>query len=334
MGTVLESSAVARLRRCRHDWTLDLYTRRGAFWVAVNALRWSRGITACREVPPPPLRLPMPSTVPESAVPPTAEDEDDPALPPPSAELARWLGDLNDLHDSVVRDACRFPGGLTASRARWRAFLAACVLYDPPDTELLAFADHSPPEPEPVLPPDVLWWEGAPRAVAPAIVNLRDPDQVGADWRWLLERLVNELADRLASRGIDLRAMAAEVLATTGLWDEFRDRQRDNPPEPYIDVDPDTSAQDVRDAHATVVRGYGVEHAGGRSHRDPLTAVQCAVLKRLGWTERAIAVRLGWALQEDDYGVPRRSGRVRGHVQEGENILVARGIPPGFQPST
>ncbi len=334
MGQVLQSSTEARLRRCLHDLTLDLYTRRGAFWITVSGIRRRWDITAPVQLPPKQWWLYLPSGVPEAATPPPDHDEGAPWHLDPSSELTRWMNELAELHDSVIRESCRFPGGVSKSRAQWSQFLSACVLYDPPPTELLTFADQMSFEPESILPPDVLLWVNAPRMTAPAIVNLRDPDQVDADWKWFSDRLLNELADRLKPRGVDLRVMAADVLRTTGLAQEFEERRRDNPPEPYIDVDPDTSAEDIREAHRIVREAYQVEHPGGRAERDPLTAVQCAVLKRLGWTEKAIATHFGSTLQKDSYGIPRRSGKVRGHVQRGEEILAERENPAGSQPST
>ncbi len=334
MSQVLQSSAEARLRRCRHDLTLDLYTKRGMFWIAVSGIRRRWNVPPRVQLPPEQWWLHMPSSVPEAATAPPDEDEGDPWHLAPSPELTRWTNELDELHDSVIGDACRFPGGVSRSRAQWSQFLSGCVLYDPPPTELLAFADRFSFEPESILPPGVLLWANAPRMTAPAIVNLRDPDQVDADWQWFLDRLLNELADRLKPQGVDLRAMATEVLTMTGLGQEFEARRRDNPPEPYIDVDPDTSTEDVRDARRIILEGYRVEHPGGRSERDPLTAVQCAVLKRHGWTEKAIALHLGSELQKDSYGTPRRSGKVRGHVQRGEEILRERQNPASSQPST
>ncbi len=55
--------------------------------------------------------------------------------------LDRWRDDLGTLHDRFVPIGCRTSTRGSSSRESWEKCLSACVLYDPPETQLLKFAD-------------------------------------------------------------------------------------------------------------------------------------------------------------------------------------------------
>lgn len=163
--------------RARRDLTLDLFTQSGAFWDAVRELRDGWRVVATRALPPspPPGSLVAAGYVsvlqmPERFhVPPEPDDtvlagiidlhRRRPELPPLTEEqiaedralhtrlhLGQWgfaLRDLaSDLDDRGVVD---ISAGGTDDLAwqRWLPFLSACALYDPPETDLLAFAEHN-----------------------------------------------------------------------------------------------------------------------------------------------------------------------------------------------
>ena len=153
-ATIHESRAFARLRTFKQGLVLDLFLRRGAFWESVRGLREERGLTSSVQLPPTaagrwaePIPL-LPADAPEH-----------PGFrAPPKEKLdffefsSRWSDDIDSIMLGVLPDELRH---VLDHRTRGvsnfydgqylRAFGAACVLYDPPETKLLEFAEYRNP---------------------------------------------------------------------------------------------------------------------------------------------------------------------------------------------
>lgn len=130
---VLHSDAGVRLTKLKRKLVLQLYTRDGPFWQAVRKVRTLRGITASTQLPPP------------TPGPPVPEDEPDLSTDPEERMEfhKRWQADLFEIQQQVMPERYRDVDSLR----NWFYFLAACVLYDPPGTDLLAFAAYGDPKP-------------------------------------------------------------------------------------------------------------------------------------------------------------------------------------------
>jgi hypothetical protein len=264
MVETLGSSFEARLRRCRHDLTLDVFTRHGPFWEAINDLRSRWNITPEIGLPRKSGWIPFPPACPEYHSPP---DEWEEVFSP---EADRWVSDIHDVIDRVMPSDCRGPGESSQSHGLWTGFLAACALYDPAPDQLVEFADRCPPRGEqfsgfgwPTAPIGEDGYEGLPRMVAPPIVS-RDPERVFGAWNWFVGQLLRELGRQLEPMGGDVFALTNSILKDKKLRQEFYDRMRPEPNTAFIRVTPETTDEDVRSAFKAITRGFGVHKTRGR----------------------------------------------------------------------
>lgn len=154
----------------RRAITLDLFTRYGRVWSTIRDVRHEWSIEPTITVPPVPsfsasdCRLLTRSQMPERfhlpSVPPDGvletvrgplRDALDDDLPDDIEEdmsrahvrihVWQWLMCLRDMHDEIVPEGN--PSGTDVQGwLTWVPFLSACVLFDPPESELLTFADH------------------------------------------------------------------------------------------------------------------------------------------------------------------------------------------------
>ena len=139
----LISDAELQLQRYKRGLVLDLFLRRGSFWNAVLGVRSHWNITAVRRLPPP---------LPEAGhlAPGIGPNPPPPKMKPGEAEewmecYNRWIADLQQfIYRPLVPD--RYHG--LEWWPSWSNFLSACVLYDPPETDLLAFAAYDDPKPQ------------------------------------------------------------------------------------------------------------------------------------------------------------------------------------------
>jgi hypothetical protein len=322
MGRVLASSAERRLQAFRHELTLDLFTRSGPFWTEIAKLRQTRGIVA------EPWRLrvelhTMPVHLPPDVPPKTPfawEPED-------RAPYVRWLRQLDELHDRVIPHDQRVAGIRFRSHDYWRDFLSACAVYDPPSDDLLGFADHVaegdlPTYVEAVDDAYADWADEEGREplemLAPPIRLFADPDALIQAERERHARILDELHDRLAPQGIDLRELASHV----EFW--YEDDWEDGPRyarTPAIVVEPATTEEDVRHAFRMLAAVQPERARPSKPTRDRLTAAQCAVwYDRHGWSQERIAQCFRWAVQYPP-GVKPRSETARQYISEGRTIL-------------
>lgn len=197
-------------------------------------------------------------------------------------------------------------------------FLSACVQYDPPETELLVFSAYSDPQPLPIIAesrhsdPDL---DSFPRMVAPPIAMLFDTDAEVEVERRLYERAIQEIGKRyLEPLGIDIHSMLYDVLED-GLEDEYHEKLSRIKARPYIEVDEYTTEEDVKKARRAIRATLSGRSKGGATSRDPLIAVDCAILRdRYNWSFKQLAERHGWNINSKD--------RIRDHIAEGREILA------------
>jgi hypothetical protein len=223
-----------------------------------------------------------------------------------------------------------------ASRKNWSRFLASCVLFDPPEADLLAFAAANDP---PLIsystypgfdvqaatsrPP----VKDIPSMVNPPIVFEQEPGAVEAVETWYWTQIIEELARRYLPEGVTLSDAMREIDHDLNLSDRYVERFAAISGRELIVVDPDTTEEDVRGAFRLIAASHRGRSKGGRPPLDALVAVQCALLKRQGLSDLDIAERFGWPLRRDSYDKRRRSNAVINHVKLGHEILARRKNP-------
>lgn len=189
--------------------------------------------------------------------------------------------------------------------ASWEDFLSACVLYDPPEDQLLEFASYGDPEPTVFSGgrlPTKANLEGLPEMVDPPIRSLAD--LMGAkDWYW--HRVLDHIgAKYLEPWGVDVQALLETVMwEVPGLYEEHLETYRRYSRRYYIEVAEHTTREDVEKAFH-MIRSIEPPKRN-KPPRDRLTAVQCAILhgdhnardpedrRRWRWTFEKLADKFG-----------------------------------------
>ena len=311
----------AKLRRFKHGLVADLYTQHGLFWDEVRSLRAAFEVTPVIQLPPP--------------------VGTNTHFPSHDLELAGgvvqqmfrdlWLRQVFALRDRVVPEVYR----LSDLFGTWDTFLSACLLYDPPETDLLEFAAYADPVPmaadgDERVPDDEV--EGSPSTPVTPITRLPDPFRARDDAHWYRDAIIDEIGKRfLEPRGLDIWEMYGAVIGEirdfegrrSNLGHEYADRQLRNEPQPYILVTAETTEEDVKRAFRSIKSSRGYPMEGKRSNRDQLTAIQCAVLyerhngsdpqdpRKRTWTYEKLADRF-------ELGSARAASA---HVEEGRALL-------------
>lgn len=275
MGSVSKHNAdkEQKILRLKHELIADLHLRRGVFWREVHDLRSRWTISPEVGLPPsypdPPIPIPWPEQ----------SDEEGQRL------LVQWGYDLDYLRDETIPEEYRddFYDVLG-----WRGFLAACVVYDPPETALLEFAEFGGPRrvgihplghlSDPNIDPSDPNIDESLLLLVPQVVQLRDWIKAADAELWLQEKILQRLGERL---NLDLRSMAADIVRNSPeLREGYHELTEErNPFRYYIPVDEHTTAEGVEAAR----RAIQVAHrrkapAGGRRPISPLVALQCAIL--------------------------------------------------------
>lgn len=167
----------------------------------------------------------------------------------------------------------------------WKRFVSACIFYDPPETDLTAYADRSGPSPYSFAPPSVNNPGNAPEKPlrvmhAPPIRRLRDPDEAQQAEGWYWRHIIGEIGKRhLQPLGLDVWDLLDDVVNNSpDLAREYRKRHGRNRPRSYILVDEHTTTRDVEHAMRILVAARREEPRGGAPSRVPLVALQCALL--------------------------------------------------------
>jgi len=171
---VLPSDLARRIEGFKRELVFQMLTQQGPAWEAIADMRSRWGVSARTELPPASSNwpnYPFPDHWPEYY-------SDEGKQSNEWVELAsRWGLDLDALRDQIVPEAYRW-GPVDTS---WRTFLAACVLFDPPDQKLLAFTEFGGPRPAGIGPADEPFDRDfgfpAHAMAVPPVVTLRDADR-------------------------------------------------------------------------------------------------------------------------------------------------------------
>jgi hypothetical protein len=319
---VLRSDEGNRLVRFKHELVLDLFLRRGKFWEEISDMRNRWEVKAIAHSPSSTQIIVRP----EKAAGP---------------EKARYEQELAELRERVIparySDAIapwEFPGNPGNNWQRWEWFLSLCVMNDPPETDLVGFANYQNPRPT-ALPPVRSEWSEEQRAtternywplrmVAPPIRWLEDPHTVFHRENWLHRTLIERVQERLAEEGlkINLVRLLEQERREQDLIKEFVETFPHSP-KLYIEVNDWTTWNDVENAFRLIRQRNPDPQEGGAPGRDALVALQCALLydrhnstdpedgRVKEWTYERLAKELGL----------RGPRAAKKHVELGRRIL-------------
>ena len=264
----LPSSARKRLRRLRHELVLQLYLRRDPLWEAIRDVRDRWNISAEVRLPPPVVgHLSLEG-------PPAHQDRGY------AKHAFSWKEEMSAIWAKVDPDP-RLPTSDYSDlqlELSWGDFLSACVLYDPPEDQLVEFASYGALETT-VLTGGRLATkvnlEGLPEMVDPPVRSLFALSKV-RDWYWhRVLRYIGELD--LELQGVDVDALIENAtLYVPGLEEEYIEKAERYSKRYYIGVDDHTSFEDVQRAFHMIREVQ--PHKDTKRSRDPLVAVQCAIL--------------------------------------------------------
>ena len=268
-SNVLDSDAGARLTKLKRELVLQLYTKRGLFWELVHEVRTRRGITVIAQLPPRTPGPPIPKGEPDSSTDQERWKE----------FHARWQADIFEIQQRVMPERYRD----VDSFRDWFYFLAACVVYDPPGTDLLAFAAYGDPTPTTIHEDrfDDDDYAELPHMVDPPVKTLRDLSKMRDRlWAYAIEELLTRLSGTPGEWG-DVRSMVATAeLCVEELAEEQRETAYEAPEPYYIEVDEHATLEDVKRAFKLIARAQEERQPGSCPKRDRLTAVECATLRK------------------------------------------------------
>lgn len=261
------SSVEGRLRQLRGDLVLQLYMKRGPLWQAVRDVRDRWNIT-------PRVQLPTPVRIwllPEDA----REFEDREKY----GEYAfQWREEMSsiraklDLGPSLPTEAYSD----YQQEELWKDFLSACVLYDPPDDQLIEFASYGILK-STALYSDPPWLKGRSplEMFAPPIKSLWELT-VLRDWYW--HRILRSIGKQyLEPWGVDVESLLERPSRDIpGLDEEIEEKNEQYSKRYYIEVDEYVSLEDVKSAFLMIRSIQRPKRT--KPPRDRLTAVQCAIL--------------------------------------------------------
>lgn len=300
--TLLESSVADELIKLQGDFLVEHLLRRGDFWEAIRGLRERWNISPTEAIPPGGSRRSAPLPKPEEM----PRDEW-------NKLHTRWLEDLS----SVGRF---FPKRLKAAGGLL-GFVTCCAFYDPPRDKLFAFFQESATASGLSLPEG---WEDRKDETLVAmsalpVKEMPNPLALVAAWRTYYRGLIRELGERhLKPLGLDVEVLVEDVLSNNPVLTEnleARIRLENDQASQYIEVDDDTTKEDVTKAFKFITQSRE-PRKGGRPGRSRLIAVQYAILKdEYGWTYRQIADT--FERQTDDTFLRR----LKDHVKFGREIL-------------
>lgn len=203
----------------------------------------------------------------------------------------------------------------------WADFLVLCIMYDPPAYALIEFAEYGGPTW--ILARGDQTAEQQRKGAAPPVRVVRDPFESE------IQRVVqiSKVIDLIEETHPEIRAW--DLVEKKGLLEQFRSEMESIPRHLHIEVEEDTTALDVTDAYRAIRRIQQKHNQGGASVRDPLVAVQCAVLydsyngrdlqdnRRKKWTYEKLAAKFGLPS-------PRAA---KEHVRKGRALRQAKPLP-------
>lgn len=310
----LPSSARKRLRRLRHELVLQLYLRREPLWDAIRDVRDRWNISA---------EVRLPRRVRGRLSPEKTPNHQDQGY---AKYAVRWQEEMSAIWAEVDPEP-RPPTWDYSDyqlQASWEDFISACVLYDPPEDQLVEFASYGALETT-VLTGGRLATkanlEGLPVMTDPPIRSLWALSEV-RDWYW--HRIFNHIGEKyLEPQGVDVGAFLDNALwYVPGLEEEYREKVERYSTRYYIGVDDYTSLEDVKSAFH-MIRKVQIQK-GTKPSRNPLVAVQCAILydrhnqklkdkRQRRWT---------YAKLGEEFGLSTRAAK--DHVLLGREIIEGR----------
>jgi hypothetical protein len=246
-----------------------------------------------------------PNTAPEGSLDPGSPDYSEESYKAWDEFLQQWHGDLNSVVDHLVPEKLR----IKTMSPGWQEFVAACVLYQPPDTALVAFANYAMPSAEVVLGPSpsatglekfINEQEWPRRMVLPPIKQIREPQEDrAAEARHRNDILTTVWELYIQPQGVDFGQMLLTALESENLQKKNEEWNNNKPqthgPRYYIEVDEFTTEDDVRRAFRMLSAAQESRPRSGRPRRDRLTCLEAAVLHdRHNWTYEQLAERYGW----------------------------------------
>jgi hypothetical protein len=275
---VLPSDLGRRIEGFKRNVVFQMLMEEGSAWEAISAMRSRWGVSARTQLPPASSNwpnYPHPEHWLEAYT-----DEGNPSTE--QVEPAtRWGLDLDALRDEIVPEAFRW-GRVDTS---WRSFLAACVLFDPPDQELLAFSKFGGPRPVGIPPADEPYDRDfgfpAHAMAVPPIETLRDADKAELIEGWYWQSIIDEIGERyLKPQGLDVKEILWEVMLETPDLQRRRKelRERETPFRHFITVGEYTTEADVKRAFRLISATLPERAEKGAPQRDLLIAAQCAIL--------------------------------------------------------
>jgi hypothetical protein len=188
----------------------------------------------------------------------------------------------------------------------WLLFTSACVLYDPPETALIEFAEYATPKPYRVSVGNSYRGEDADKSLSMQALPIREqPDS--ADLRDMIMSQIDLILDEinkhyLQALGLDAHAMWQDVTSKPDVMNEIYRQEELLRERLYIEVFEHTTDKDVRAARRAIrarqerdrflvpaaadpatrleilQEKQNRPRPRGKSARDPLVAIQCAIL--------------------------------------------------------
>ncbi len=263
------SAAEGRLGRLRGELVLQLYMRRGPLLDAVREMRDRWNVAAKVQLPPRAGGRLLPENAPD------VED-----CQRHAAYFTQWRSAIDTMRKKVDPES-----DLTTHQdldrqlvVSWETFLSACVLYDPPDDQLVEFVEYSRPEPTYIDDGPFVREDGddPPSMTLPPVKTLWSLARYG-NWYWL--RVLEYLSEQyLRPQGVDASALLEGIeFKVPGLVEEFREKVAEQTSRYFIEVSDYTSEEDVRRAFHLIANSIE-RRKGTKPSRDRLKAVQCALL--------------------------------------------------------
>jgi hypothetical protein len=272
---------------------LQLYVQRGPFWEAVQQLRLRRGIEPSTHIPSIHMLLWL--------SPPSFDKQhdnirtEDQRKEWEEADM-RWRDDLLTIILRVVPERFRARHSLN-SPFDWYGFISACVLHDPPKTDLRKFSEIGGPW------ASSLWLQSTKDhnntyvTVGSPIRWFADPDEIRRIeiecWTAGLDKLddlhLQHLGLNLADMIEDVHRKFPEIRRVRAEKLHYLNKRR------YIEVDEHTTEDEVRKAFRMLAEAHRTRPEAARPKRNRLLCVECAVLHdRYTWTYEQLAERYGW----------------------------------------
>jgi hypothetical protein len=330
----LTSSTVALVEETKRRLVCELYLRRGTFWELVRACRMDRDVNPVIGIPPPePIRVVLwPENKPEHSYAAVSSNgvinmnlskEEHKQIKEHNKSVVEfesaWYRDLDKILESTVPSELGGPRlgetsliGLGAGGRKfgslygfWLLFTSACVLYDPPETALIEFAEYATPKPYRVSFGNSYSGEDVDKSLSMQALPIREQPDSG-ELRDMIMSQVDLILDEinkhyLQDLGLDVHAMWQDVTSKPHVIREIYRQEELLRKRLYIEVFEHTTDKDVRAARrairvmqerdrflvpgaadpATRLEIFQEKQNRPRprekSARDPLVAIQCAI---------------------------------------------------------